>query len=209
MDDRRTAGALTDTALDREIDTAVRVDASPGFLARVRTRIAAEPAEPRFGWFFVAAAAAAAIVVAALLLSRTAAHDVPTALLASRQLALPSPAIWNLEMGMRKLGVRKLGMRNGESGMSVTPSEARIPHSKFPIPDFAIAKPPEVLIDPREAQALQALIDRVRFGRVDLSPVLAASKPDAMDLPPVTEIVISPLAIEPLAPQDGAQGVRQ
>jgi hypothetical protein len=65
-----------------------------------------------------------------------------------------------------------------------------------------------VLIDPRESMALRALINGVRSGRVDLSPVVRASTPTAMELPPVTDLVIAPLAIEPLAPT-GAEGVRQ
>jgi hypothetical protein len=68
---------------------------------------------------------------------------------------------------------------------------------------------PEILIDVREAAALQRLITGVRDGRVDLSPVLHASTPEAMNLPPIDNIVIPPITIEPLAPQPGAEGVRQ
>lgn len=37
---------LTDSALDRELTETLRIDPSPEFLARVRTRVAAEPARP-------------------------------------------------------------------------------------------------------------------------------------------------------------------
>jgi hypothetical protein len=75
---------------------------------------------------------------------------------------------------------------------------------------IAVAQDPagEVLLDPRETTALRALIAGVRSGRVNLDPVVRASVPTAMDLPPVDAIVIPPITIEPLAPA-GAEGVRQ
>jgi len=196
MDDRR---ALTDEVLDREIDLAVRVDPSPEFVARVRTRVADEqaPSRWRLGWY-IAAAAAAAVVVGALLLNRATAPHTESTLLASRPLSLPS---------LTTPGAQ-LGMRNSELGMGVTPSRTAIPHSQFPIPNYAIAAVPEIIIDPREAAALHALIARARRG-LDLSPIPSTPAPAAMDLPPVADIVIPPLAIEPLAPDTGAQGERQ
>jgi hypothetical protein len=65
-----------------------------------------------------------------------------------------------------------------------------------------------VLLDPRESIALRNLIAGVRSGRLDLTPVLGASTPTAMDLPPVQDIDIPVITIEPLAPM-GAEGVRQ
>jgi hypothetical protein len=194
MDDRR---ALTDEALDREIDLAVRVDPSPEFVARVRTRVADEqaPSRWRLGWC-IAAAAAAVVVVGALLLNRATAPqttETETALLAARP--LPNSVIWNAELGMR-------------NDMRVTTSAAGpIPNSKLRIPHSAIASTP-VIIDPREAAALHALIARARRG-LELSPILSTPAPAAMDLPPVADIVIPPLAIEPLAPESGAQGERK
>ena len=41
--------ALNDAALDREIDRALSVDPSAEFVARVRTRIANEPARAPWG----------------------------------------------------------------------------------------------------------------------------------------------------------------
>ena len=57
--------------IDEEIRKALQVDASPEFLARVRTRIASEPAPAawRWSWGFAAACAVAASVVAVVVLT--------------------------------------------------------------------------------------------------------------------------------------------
>ena len=68
---------------------------------------------------------------------------------------------------------------------------------------------PEILIDPREAAALRALIYGARDGRIDLVPVLNASQPAVMELPPVVDIHIPEITIDPIAPGAGEQGVRQ
>jgi hypothetical protein len=67
----------------------------------------------------------------------------------------------------------------------------------------------DVLIDAREASALRALIRGARDGRVDLEQVLRASAPTPMDLPPVAAIEIPLIAIDPIAPGPGEEGVRQ
>jgi hypothetical protein len=66
-----------------------------------------------------------------------------------------------------------------------------------------------VLLDPRETQALRALLAGVRGNRVDLSSLLRPGAPAPTALPPVDDLVIAPIAIEPIAPQAGAQGERQ
>ena len=65
------------------------------------------------------------------------------------------------------------------------------------------------LIDTLEAAALRSLIARVRDGRVDLTPLLQPAAPAPMELPPMTDIAIPPISIDPIAPAEGAQGVRQ
>ena len=62
----------------------------------------------------------------------------------------------------------------------------------------------DVLLDPRETSTLRALIRGVRRGDVDLEPVLRASTPSAMDLPPIADIAIAPITIAPLV----EEGVR-
>ncbi len=43
MDGTRSGGPLTDSALDRELESALSIEPSPEFLARARARLAAEP----------------------------------------------------------------------------------------------------------------------------------------------------------------------
>jgi hypothetical protein len=71
-----------------------------------------------------------------------------------------------------------------------------------------IATEPEILIDPREAVALRRLITGTRDGSLDLSAALQATTPAAMELPEISDVVIVPINIEPLAPAAGAEGVR-
>jgi hypothetical protein len=70
MDGHKHSGALTDETLEREVEAILGVDPSPEFLARVRARVAEEPASvvwrSPLGWGF-AAAAVMAIGVAAIL----------------------------------------------------------------------------------------------------------------------------------------------
>ena len=70
------------------------------------------------------------------------------------------------------------------------------------------AAQPEVLIDPRERRALLQLIAGVRDGRIDLSAAQRSVTQVPTELDPVTDIVIAPLTIDPLAPVSGAEGVR-
>ena len=71
MHDEQSA-AITDAALDREIARVLGVDPSPEFAARVRQRIASEPAPAgwRAAWIVAAAGALAAVAVVVLIASR-------------------------------------------------------------------------------------------------------------------------------------------
>ena len=82
---------LNDAALDRQLRRALAVDPSPEFVARVRTRVANEPARTpwRASWMF-AIGAVAAIVVAAIVVQWANRGLSPAAgnpLLASRSIA--------------------------------------------------------------------------------------------------------------------------
>ena len=66
MHDERTAGALTDRALDAEIAQLLTVDPSPQFVARVRAQIAQEPRRSGPPWIWMWAAVAAAVAVIAI-----------------------------------------------------------------------------------------------------------------------------------------------
>jgi hypothetical protein len=68
---------------------------------------------------------------------------------------------------------------------------------------------PEILVDPREAIALRRVIAGMRAGTLDLSASLQATTPTTMDLPPVTEIAIPFITIDPITPESGEEGARQ
>ena len=203
MDAERSVDPVTDAALDRELQTALAVDPSPEFLARVRTRIANEPAPSAswLSWKLAAAAAIAAIMVLAVVLSRP--HEkVPM-----------SPA------AVAQGGSRAEPARPTEPAPRVSPG--RGPNAPalqpaavaraFPPAASAVgptASEPEILLDPRESMALRRLITGTRDGSIDLSAALQATTPTAMELPEITNVVIAPLTIEPLAPAAGAEGVR-
>jgi hypothetical protein len=190
MDADRSGEAVTDRTADRDIQMLLAVDPSPDFVARVRTRIAANP-EPSawwMSWRFAAACAAAAVVAIAIALSRPRPVD--------SVLDLAATALPNTSTTMAALKGRPEVGRPFK-GRPLTAGQA------FPPPlDAAV---PEVLIDPREAAALRRLILGARDGRIDLEPALRASTPTAMELPPIDAIAIAPLTIEPLV----EEGVRQ
>jgi hypothetical protein len=160
--------------LDRELARALAVDPSPEFLARVRTRIAEEPAPARFGfrWMFGAAAAAAAVVAAVVMLR-------------------PAPQVASQPQGFlasRTIDLTVVVPANDERRTSNVEPRIPNPESRIPV----------VLFDPREVAALQRLVSR---------PIAVTAERPAMDLAPVENIVIAPIAIDPLEP--GGQGERQ
>src|SRR5688500_2062434 len=67
MDGRRPADPLSDDLLDRELEAALNPEPSPGFVARVRTRVAREEVAPTWlSWKLVAGSslAGAALILA-------------------------------------------------------------------------------------------------------------------------------------------------
>ncbi len=68
MDGQRYREPVNDAALDREIESLLGAEPSPEFLARVRTRVAEEPAPGgwRASWLFAMAGAVVVAIVAAI-----------------------------------------------------------------------------------------------------------------------------------------------
>ena len=182
MDAERRGGEMTDQALDRELQSILAVDPSPEFVARVRTRIASEPQRSAAWSMWMFAAAAAAVVAIAVVVSR----GVP------REGAAASKPLASRVLTPMAFVVSDINRR---------------PMLSHALPGQRA--PDEILVDPREAAAIRALIRRVRTGGIDLAPVLNASTPTAMELAPVVEITILDIAIDPIAPAPGAEGVRQ
>ncbi len=226
MDADRRDEALTGSTLDREIRAALDVDPSPEFLARVRAGIASEPARAtsRLLWKFVAVGALAAVIAIAVVVSRS--NEMSSMFPADRmplQARTVAPFSQPLAGSHGIVPVLPVG-----SGFSRTeagrtdrdPKSTAIRSAKaFALQPRETARSaealalqprePEILIDPRESVALRRLISGTRDGTLDLSASLQATTPAAMDLPPVTDLVIAPLTIEALAPIEGAEGVRQ
>jgi hypothetical protein len=190
MDADRSGGAMTDTSIDREIQAALSVDPSPEFLARVRTRIATEPARATswLSWKFVAAGAFAAAIAAAVVVSRPEGTPTPVRQASRAEDDRLPPAAIEQPRQAEAVKARTRAWRAG------APEARRRPE-------------PEILLDPAETRALRRLIAGTRDGSLDLSASLQATTPTAMDLPPIDAIVIAPLTIDPLTPS-GEEGVR-
>lgn len=192
---------MNDVAFERDIERALAVEPSPEFVARVRSRIAGEPSPPsrRFGWMFagVATAAVAAAVVFTVFVVSPAHQTGPAGapLLASRSVTSGSVVVPAIAPADRAI-----------------PSASRtspVVHRLTPFVSSAArgAAEPEPLIDARETAALQRLIAGVRDARVDLSLLLKGAPPAPMALQPIDDLVIPPIAIEPLV-SGGVEGER-
>jgi hypothetical protein len=211
MDTRRSATAITDDALDREVARALAVDTSPEFLARVRTRVAREPAPHtwRMSWAtcFAGGAVVAAAIVFAVALTRTnrTTRFVPRQSLAARDVTIGSATLPRVASGFSRTNDQPTAPPSTRSGRA----ETRIARGEPVEPRARVVEDSKPLFDPREARALQALIAGLRSGRVDLSPLLKPAGPPPMELPPIDDLSISPITIDLIAPIDGAQGVRQ
>jgi hypothetical protein len=181
--------------IDEEIREALDVEPSPEYLARVRTRIAAEPASStwRWSWGLAAGCALAASVVLATIVLRP--HE-----------RRPAPEVTEPPHAIAESVSPPAVAPPREGGPPST--RAAMPHTNF-IAARTRKPEPEVLIDQREMRTLRALIAGVRTGRIDLT-ASQNSRPHApAELEPVADIVIAPLTIEPIAPAPGAEGVRQ
>jgi hypothetical protein len=204
---------MTGAAIDREIQTALAVDPSPEFLARVRTQIAAEPpgATTWLPWTLVAAAVMAAIVAAVVVMSQppertggtaTAQGDIRlTPEVSIEQPRAPEGSRASADTTDRP--VETPGTQRRAPARRLTPAAAH-PEARLVA---AMPAEPEILVDPREARAMRLVIRAARDGRFDLWTALRAAAPTVMELPPIAAIVIAPLSIDPLTPS-GEEGVR-
>jgi hypothetical protein len=196
---------VADAALDRELQAMLGLDPSPEFVARVRARVADDPS-PASRWFGVwtivaSAVAVAAIAIVALVVGRDARTVPPSGqpVLDSRSATLP---VWTAPDLTGRSRVQSAGTdRPARAGHSETPAVREAATSQ--------RAEPEILLDPREAAALRALIFGTRDGRIDLAPLVNASTPSVMELPPVVDIEIPLITIDPITPGTGEEGVRQ
>jgi hypothetical protein len=159
--------------IDRELASALSIEPSPEFRARVRARIEREPA-PR-AWYLqwrVVGAGVAALLVAAtvgLIMSRT--------------------TVTNTASTRDPIAV----VRSDHPTLRVADSTTAQP--RIAVPAVRRQSPRvnrvEVLVAPEEVRALRVLADLVREGRTQF--VFADEAPS-----PVKEIVVAPIVIEPI-----------
>ena len=171
--------------IDEELQSALDVAPSPAFVARVRTRIASEPAPRRWTawWFVPAAALAVAAVALAFVVPRPARVASERPLLASRSLlSTGAPPIRTAARTLPTAEVHAaLSLLTAEASSAVRDRDRRRSN---------------VLVDRAESQALQRLVfgPPLNIGTPYVGTTLGA-------------IEIAPISIEPLP--IGSEGVRQ
>jgi len=197
MHDEQSA-AITDAALDREIARVLGVDPSPEFAARVRQRIASEPAPAgwRAAWIVAAAGALAAVAVVVLIASR------PPRAAPATAVPLQARSIEGVGM-LPDTGGAALSGARGEAAARTRHLGRSVPAA---VGQRAGTGEPEILIDPREARAIRAFFEGVRDGRIDLTPLLAVV-PSHGEPEPVGDIHIAPIVLDPIGTRSGAEGV--
>jgi hypothetical protein len=200
-------------AIDREIRAALAVEPSAEFVARVRTRLASEPAAAgwswRHSWGFALTAVAAVAIALALYFVRPVNVPPPDAASSIAKADVPLDAAPPPAPSRSPESLALPVPLPTPSSNASRPMVARRPVAQPRSTDPAPPPEAEILIDARESSALRALILGARDGRVNLEPVLRASTPAPMDLPPVGAIDIPFLTIDPIAPGTGEEGVRQ
>jgi hypothetical protein len=189
--------------LERDLEALLAVEPSPEFLARVRTRIAEEPAPSSWqwslgrrqlgegGWRFALAGAAAAVVLAAVIMSWTA--RVPST-------ALPQQAVVREDVGLaaeRSLVQPKPGTPEDvgeparEGRLQAARPDARSGRRQGRRDESPFA---EVLVSEDERRAFALLLTRIEEGRLPPVPPAAdqtaSIEPPAIDIP---DLIIEPL----------------
>ena len=183
MDGTKQGRTLSDSQLDCEIASAVGIEPSPEFLARVRTRLASEPEGSRWRLGVVEPVWGVAIVgiVLALVVPEWTRDNTPAPSAAAKN-TVAAPVTTNAEA-------------RGRSSRSV-PSTA-LPRSlaRRVAPVETPLRLSPVLFSDDERKALLTLVQAVEEGRVPPLPTAtqAAERSDGL-----RELRIEPLVIEPL-----------
>jgi hypothetical protein len=183
MDDR-----LNDASLEREIESLVASDPSPEFLARVRTRVAQEPAPGgwRLSWMVTIAGAVAAVIVAVIVWPSSEPVATPGAparepLVAEvpRSAPQPAPAL--------------PAVRDPNARPRVVNPAARTDLIELNLPD--------VLVAANEVKAFASFVASIRQGTFD---VVVPAAPDLnepleiKELPELPPVVVEPIEVEPI-----------
>jgi hypothetical protein len=179
-----------DAGLDRDIRRALAVDPSAEFVARVRLRIAAEPAPrtPALAWVCSAIAVVAAAAVAWLVVAPTRMTPARVAPVVARTVPhVAAPADFAASLAGPHL-------TRAPRVPSRTVSQRR---------DAVALTAPEILIDSREARAIRAFLDSARERSIHLRPLAT----DTIEPELKPNIYIAPITIDPLTMAPGPEGV--
>jgi hypothetical protein len=186
--------------LDEELQRALAIDPSPEFLARVRTRIAAER-EPRtwgFRWLALpgGVAALAALLIAAWITRGGTGTQNPIASAPApapdtrAAVSQPVPSIEASRAPEPTVPAPAASSGAGARAGGSLPSTARV---------ALVNREPEVLFDPREQEGFRRLIAALNSGRVDRSTLKADGADATAPLDPIAELSVPPLpAVEPI-----------
>jgi hypothetical protein len=177
MDER--FDTLTDDALDRQLAALLDVRPSPDLVARLRTRIDADPLASRSTWRRWAwVPATAAIIAVAVVIFRGMPATAPERRVATIATA-PSPAA--VPQDSQKLPPVPPVVEPPSVGRSARPARTR-----------PGGREPAVLVSPREADGVRYLLRVIRDGRLDASTWPEVSPVD------VAITGLAPIEIEPL-----------
>jgi hypothetical protein len=204
---------MNDQSIDRALREALDVSPSPDFVARVRTRIANEPASrsvwSRWAvWTPVAAGALAAAIALAVWVAKPA-----------REVRLPAPSVaegkpdTTAATNVPRQPVPTVRLKPDTTIVTKIPVVSAFPSLALGTSRRTVVarKEPEILISQSESAALRRLIARASEAQIVVndSPLSASdSGPDpSAAVQPLPEI--QPLKIDPIVPVDGQEGVRQ
>jgi hypothetical protein len=187
-------GALSDAALDRELDAALNVDPSPEFQARVRLRVARDEAATgwRFEWRLAGVmAAVATLALAVITLWPAAQPSVPRAAVT----AVPAVAeATTSERPVPPSVALPTTPRIAGPGLQASPAEA--PPTRLTALAPIVLPLPEVLVSADEVRAYEMLFAIVR--PEPSPPAARAGDTGPSETVELEDLAIVPLRIEPL-----------
>jgi hypothetical protein len=183
------------TDIDRALAQALDVEPSAEFRAAVRQRVARERMRVPLsrGWLLLVPISAAAIVVVVAVLSPPAKPETP-----GGAVIAPTTSVARLEPGLNVTPAKP----GAAPGPKVAPARAASGGAAA----VRRATHPEVLVPRAEIEMYQRLIAGARAVPgavvVEAPADLAASRTFA-------DITVDPITIDPIAPPEGGEGVRQ
>ena len=190
---------MDDQSLNREIESALNVDPSPEFLAKARTRIAAEPEPSRWRLAWVMVPASALLVIATVMLWPRA--EAPATIAETIVEPVAAPA----------LAARPIETINPPLALAVPPAApSAAPRIPVPREAMAVATPapfPEIVVEPQQRRAFAALAALIRKGQLPVLPPAGATVEVAGDSPVVeiAPIIFEELPIVAAASTEGAE----